>query len=87
MIPAVKLIVILVFKLLSFKPNLTFFFQDNCTEKHEDEVTKEQNTMDVVTNNTINGGALVKTALSKCDMFIFSILFVVAGCMVYYFRY
>ena len=59
-------------------------------EKHEEELTKEEaveiaNTEAVV--ETIGAAPLLKSTLSKCDMYIFALLFLVAACLVYYFRY
>ncbi len=30
---------------------------------------------------------LVKSSLSKCDVFVYAVLFMVAGCFIYYLRY
>ena len=75
----------------------TIFFQENCAEKstiqekHEDEMTKEERPVApkraAAAAKKLPEVQIVKSSLSKCDVFVYAVLFLIAGCIIYYLRY
>lgn len=71
--------------------------KENCAEKstiqekHEDEMTKEERPVApkraATAAKKLPEVELVKSSLSKCDVLVYSVLFLIAGCFIYYLRY